>query len=70
MLREVACGEHDWTQGYAIELMCRLAAEGIDRDRTLTDLKREMPGMRKTALFMLQVRCSRRRSRRCRTGRP
>jgi hypothetical protein len=51
MLREVAFGEYDWTQANAIELLCRLASEGIDRDRTLADLKREMPGMRDTALL-------------------
>jgi hypothetical protein len=51
MLREVAFGPYDWTQGNAIELMCRLAAEGIDRERTITDLKRAMPGMRDTALL-------------------
>jgi hypothetical protein len=51
MLREVAFGKYDWTQGNAIELLCRLAADGIDRNRTLTDLKREMPRMRDTALL-------------------
>jgi hypothetical protein len=51
MLREVAFGEYDWTQSNAIELLCRLAAEGIDRDRTLADLKRELPHMRDTALM-------------------
>ncbi|WP_145952316.1 hypothetical protein [Paludisphaera borealis] len=50
MLRKVAFGEYDWTQGNAIEVMCRLAAEGIDRDRTLADLKKKMPGMRDEAL--------------------
>ena len=51
MLRTVAFGEYDWTQANAIELLCRLAAEGIDRDRTLADLKREMPNMRDEALL-------------------
>lgn len=51
MLREVAFGEYDWTQANAIELLCRLAAEGTDRERTLADLIREMPGMRDTALL-------------------
>lgn len=50
MLRKVAFGEYGWTQGNAIEVMCRLAAEGIERDRTLTELKREMPSMRDEAL--------------------
>lgn len=30
--------------------MCRLAAEGIERDRALVDLRREMPRMREEAL--------------------
>ncbi len=51
VLRRVAYGEYDWTQGNAIEVLCRLAAEGIDRERTLADLKSEMPGMRDTALL-------------------
>jgi hypothetical protein len=50
-LRHVAFGEYDWIQGNAIEVLCRLAAEGIDRERTLADLKSEMPGMRDTALL-------------------
>jgi hypothetical protein len=51
MLRKVAFGEYDWTQANAIELLCRLAAEGVDRERTLADLRREMPRMRDTALL-------------------
>lgn len=50
MLRKVAFGEYDWTQGNAIAVLCRLAAEGVDRDRTLADLKRKMPLMREEAL--------------------
>src|SRR5205085_4738278 len=51
MLREVAFGKYDWTQANAIELLCRLAADGIDREQTLADLKREMPRMRIEALL-------------------
>jgi hypothetical protein len=51
MLRKIAFGQYDWTQGNAIELLCRLAAKGIDRDRTLAGLKREMPRMREEALL-------------------
>jgi hypothetical protein len=51
VLRRVAFGEYDWTQGNAIEILCRLAALGIDRQRTLDDLKSEMPTMRDTALL-------------------
>jgi hypothetical protein len=51
LLRRVAFGEYDWTQGNAIEVLCRFAAEGIDRERTMADLKSEMPGMRYEALL-------------------
>jgi hypothetical protein len=33
VLRRVAFGAYDWTQGNAIEVLCRLAADGVDRDR-------------------------------------
>ena len=46
ILRQVAFGEYDWIQCNAIEVLCRLAAEGVDRDRTLIDLKRQLPDMR------------------------
>jgi hypothetical protein len=51
VLRRVAFGAYDWTQGNAIEILCRLAAEGIDRGRTLADLKLEIPAMQDTALL-------------------
>jgi hypothetical protein len=51
VLRRVAFGEYDWTQSNAIEVLCRFAAEGIDRECILADLKSEMPGMRYEALL-------------------
>ena len=45
LLRKVCFGEYDWTQGNAIEILCRLAAEGVDRERTISDLRRELPVM-------------------------
>jgi len=51
LIRDVAFGEYDWIQGNAIEVLCRWAAEGMDKDRTLSDLKREMPNMRDSALL-------------------
>lgn len=51
VLRRVAFGEYDWTQGNAIEVLCRLAAEGVDAERTVADLRREIPGMRYEALL-------------------
>jgi hypothetical protein len=49
-VREVAFGVYDWTQGNAIEVLCRWAAEGFDRERTVRDLRYEAPKMRPEAL--------------------
>ena len=46
LLREVAYGEYDWTQGNAIEVLCRLAADGVSRDVIIDELKREFPNLR------------------------
>jgi hypothetical protein len=46
VLRRVAFGEYDWTQGNAVEVLVRLAAAGVDRERTVADLRREFPGFR------------------------
>jgi hypothetical protein len=42
----VAFGEYDWTQGNAVEVLVRLAATGVEREQTVTDLRREFPGLR------------------------
>lgn len=52
-LRRVAFGEYDWTQANAVEVLCRLAADGIARDQTIADLKQKMPAMRDTALLYI-----------------
>jgi len=49
-VREVAFGAYDWTQGNAIEVLCRWAAEGLDRERTVRDLHFEASRMRPEAL--------------------
>jgi hypothetical protein len=46
LLRKIAFGKYDWTQGNAIDILCRLAAEGVDRERTISELCRELPDMR------------------------
>lgn len=46
LLRKVAFGKYDWTQGNAVEILCRLAAEGIEREKIIAELKRELPKMR------------------------
>lgn len=43
VLRRVAFGEYDWTQGNAIEVLVRLAAAGVERERTVADMRREFP---------------------------
>ncbi|GAB3254520.1 hypothetical protein [Chitinimonas naiadis] len=51
VLRRVAFGVYDWTQGNAIEILCRLAADGIDRANTLDALKRQLPDIQDEALY-------------------
>ena len=46
VLRKVAFGEYDWTQGNAIEILCRLAAKGIDREEIIADIRRAFPKLR------------------------
>jgi hypothetical protein len=50
-LRSVAFGEYDWIQGNALEVLCRFAAAGMDRDEIIQDIKRESPYFREEALF-------------------
>jgi hypothetical protein len=42
VIREMACGGHD---GTALLLLCRLAAEGVDRQRIVADLRSLMTGL-------------------------
>ena len=46
VLRRVAFGKYDWTQGNALEVLCRLAAEGVDRELIIADIRREFPNIR------------------------
>jgi hypothetical protein len=41
VLREIAWGEYDWTQGNAIEILVRPAAKRIGRERTIADIHHE-----------------------------
>ena len=43
VLRQVAYGEYDWTQGNAVEVLIRLAATGIEREQIIAELRREFP---------------------------
>lgn len=49
VLRRIAFGEYDWTQGNAIEVLCRLAAQGVDRSKIIDDLKAQLGSMREEA---------------------
>lgn len=51
VLRRVAFGEYDWTQGNAIEVLCRLASESVERDQIIAEVRREIPKMRYEALL-------------------
>jgi len=45
-VRSIAFGEYDWIQGNAIELLCRFAADGIERTTIIDDLVSHLPEMR------------------------
>ncbi len=45
-LRPIAYGEYDWIQGNAIEILCRLAADGVQTREIVDELKREFPKLR------------------------
>lgn len=49
VLKQVAFGEYDWTQGNAIEILCRLAADGVRRDEIVDALIEHLPRMREEA---------------------
>jgi len=54
-LRRVAYGEYDWTQGNAIEVLCRLAADGSQRDDLVGQLRQRFPNIRFEAqLYAIQ----------------
>ncbi|QDT95992.1 hypothetical protein [Gimesia aquarii] len=45
-IRKIAWGEYDWTQGNAIELLIRFAANGIQREDLIQEIKEEFPKIR------------------------
>lgn len=49
VLRRIAFGEYDWVQGNAIEVLCRLAAHGIEQGNIIEELKTNLGGMREEA---------------------
>jgi hypothetical protein len=54
-LREIAWGPYDWTQGNAIELLIRMAAQGIEVEETVTEIAEKFPAIRYEAqLYALE----------------
>ena len=51
VLQRVAYGEYDWTQGNAIEILCRLAADDIRGEQIIAGLVEHLPAMREEAHF-------------------
>ncbi len=49
VLRRVAFGKYDWTQGNAIEVLCRLAAEGVEREQIIAEIWHAFPKIRHEA---------------------
>src|SRR5262249_12419639 len=45
-LRSVAFGEYDWTQFNAAEVLCRLAMNGVETERTAEQIADALPGWR------------------------
>jgi hypothetical protein len=50
ILRRVAFGQYDWTQGNAIEVLCRLAADGVERPAIVGELIVNLPEIRDEAI--------------------
>lgn len=54
-VRWIAYGEYYWTQGNAIEVLCRFAADGIRKEEIVEELKQRFPGLRYEAqLYAVQ----------------
>lgn len=54
-LRAIAWGPYDWTQGNAIELMIRMAAEGIETEEIIGEIAANYPDIRYEAqLYALE----------------
>lgn len=59
-LRKIAWGEYDWIQCNAIELMIRLAADGVATKEIIADIRAEFPGIRHEAsLYAIEPLISR-----------
>lgn len=50
LLRRVAFGPYDWTQANAVEILCRLAMEGIESERIGQEIAADLPNWRYEAV--------------------
>lgn len=50
-IRKVAFGEYDWTQGNALEVLVRLAADDIEREQIVNELNDKLSNVRYEALY-------------------
>jgi len=46
VLRSTAFGEYDWPQGNAIEILCRLATDGIETEEIVAEIRDHLPELR------------------------
>lgn len=54
-IRKIAWGEYDWTQGNAIELLIRFAADGVRTEEIVAEIKARYPDIRHEArLYAVQ----------------
>jgi hypothetical protein len=51
IIRQVAFGEYDWTQIWAIETLCRLAVDGIEREKIVDEIAEALPSLRYEAFM-------------------
>ena len=54
-LHEVAFGRYDWTQASATEVLCRLALDGVDTERTATRIAEALPKWRYEQIIYVRV---------------
>ena len=55
LVRQIAWGKYDWTQGNAIELLIRFASKGICREKLIEEIKQHYPKVRSEAqLYAIQ----------------
>jgi hypothetical protein len=51
LLRRVAFGPYDWTQARAVEILCRLAKEGLETERIASEIAEGLPHWRYEAVL-------------------